>query len=214
MSTIPHYLLISQSKFTDGPFAAWVKRVERSRVGWTFSQALTFLIKASQDILHLSECRIRTPRLREEARLQRVELARRQELLLATLLGTVSLDELFSPQHERMRHAVYHLAAEALRATSDHQRILLLLVLKPACDIINEQVRRLLGFPGEAYLAPEIPAGYLRTYLAGLDLDDPDHDNAVEAMDDAYQALAELLDALGQESEHDLARQGATGRDS
>lgn len=103
---------------------------------------LSFWVLTFQDVLRLNEARVCEPRLRRIARHHRAEDAGHEQWFLHDLMeidGQLpDARALFSSAHAAVRDASFALASEVFRATSDLERITLLLALESTGHVFFE----------------------------------------------------------------------------
>jgi hypothetical protein len=145
MKTVQDHIYKKQQRFISHAFFRRLESAERLEGHMlVFAKALTFWVMAFQDILYLNEALVTDPILKRIARHHKAEDSGHDKWFMADLLvieGTVpSVSWLFSAEHVVTRTASYALISEVYRASTDYERIALLLSLESTGHIFFQKI--------------------------------------------------------------------------
>jgi hypothetical protein len=146
MKLIEQYIAEKQRAFAAHPFFARLQAEALDVNALDFAPGLTFWVFTFQDVLRLNEQRMQDPALRKIARHHSAEDKGHEAWFVDDVAAIDPTPRdfgwLFGRHHEHTRDASYALVAEVFRATSDYNRIVLLLTLESAGHVFFERVAR------------------------------------------------------------------------
>ncbi|MEW5849458.1 MAG: hypothetical protein AB2A00_11625 [Myxococcota bacterium] len=143
MKRVLEAIAARQARFAAQPFFKRLEGVGTVEEARAFAPQLTFFVMVFQDILRVNEAKVKDPALRKVARHHRVEDRGHDNWFLHDLdqLGvTHGIGWLFGPRHAATRDAAYALMSEVHRASGDHVRVALLLVLEATGDAFFSRI--------------------------------------------------------------------------
>jgi hypothetical protein len=148
MKTVQAYIADKQQLFARHPFFSRLARNAPLREINPVVSNLSFWVMAFQDVLRLNEARVEQPDIKKLARHHRAEDAGHDKWFLGDLQkidgSAPDIRALFSSAHAATRDASYALVSEVFRATTDVERITLLLSLESTGHIFFENMANYL----------------------------------------------------------------------
>jgi hypothetical protein len=211
MKTVQAYIADKQRRFARHPFFIRLERDAPLREVTAVVSNLSFWVMAFQDVLRLNESRVEQPALKKLARHHRAEDAGHDKWFLGDLLKidgrTPDLRSLFSPQHAATRDTTYALMSEVYRASSDVERITLLLTLESTGHIFFEaiasyferaSVTQALRYFSRHHIdvekSHEVFEDEMHSFLDTIELSEEAQRSAMAMVDRAYVAFHAMFD--------------------
>lgn len=211
MHAIRSALREKQMNFGMHPFFSALSKERSVEQLSRFAPRMTFWILAFQDVLRLNERLVTDPVMKRIAHHHRREDSGHDRWFLQDLavLGAPPLDaaNLFGRAHVEARDATFQLVAEVHRATSDLQRIVLILALEAAGHIFFERVSAALRGRSEKLKyfsdyhlkvekAHEVFEKNLEAELDSIVVTEAERTQVVSMLDRVFDAFGVLFDGL------------------
>lgn len=213
MRIVQSHIEDKQAAYACHPFFGRIRHDAPLREILPCTELLAFWTMAFQDALRLNAERVADPVLREIVRRHYLEEAGHDRWFLsdaAEIFGSPpDLVRLFGDGHGAAREATYELVAEVLRTTSDHERLLILLVFESTGHVFFEEIAAYFARAGIhhslKYFAQhhldvekehEVFEEEMAAFITAIKLSPEQRTSACAMVDRAYVAFHRMFDAM------------------
>jgi hypothetical protein len=213
MQTIPDYLVKKQTQFAQHPLFKKLIAEQSLEQFATVASHLSFWVMSFQDLLRLNQERITSLELRHIVRQHRLEDTGHEQWFLQDInkmrCKALNLRSLYSRNHAATRDATYALMSEVFQASSDYQRIALLLTLESASHVFFGFTVDFIDHMGYStsllYFSHnhldceknhEIFAQNMEAYLAEIQTDTTEYKQILKMIDRVYNAFHLMFNGL------------------
>jgi len=209
---VKRYIEQKQAEHRNHPFFERLKNESNFHNALAFIPKLTFWVMAFQDILRMVPARVSSKALRRIANHHKIEDSGHDKWFLDDLKylypeNNYSIMWLFSKENQRIREITHSIVAEVFKASYEHQRVVLILVLESGGHVFFGNVAQYVTNKGfEAYLQYfsnthlEVEKSHavfeeeLNKQIFSLELSLAERTETIAMIDRVYDGLNTMLD--------------------
>ena len=214
MLIINEYLAGKQKAFKSHQFFRTLEKQDEFFKTMAFTPNLTFWVMTFQDILRLIPKQITKKELRRIATHHKMEDAGHDKWFLQDISYLrkgvdYNVEWLYSPENQNIRDFTYNIVAEAIKPSSDHLKVLLILLLESTGHVFFEHIANFAKRKGhdsdlkyfsshhlEVELNHSVFEGKLEEELFSIELTAKERAEAVELIDRLYEGWNNLFTDL------------------